>query len=42
MLGTDHLINFTSERTSSCLDKQKLVNATNIHTRIIKYITNCK
>ena len=41
ILGTDHLLNFTNERTSSCLAKQKLVSATNIHSKIIKFIINC-
>ena len=42
IMSTDHLINFTDERKSSNLVKQKLVDATNIHNKVVCYITNCK
>jgi len=41
-LGTNRLINFTSERTSSDLMKQNVLNAENIHWKVLQYILNCK
>jgi predicted DNA-binding protein YlxM (UPF0122 family) len=40
-IGTDNLTSFTDCRMSSNLMKQKIVDAANIHNKIIKYITNC-
>ena len=36
------LTNFTSERRSSDKMKQQVVDATNIHEKVLKYIFNCK
>lgn len=41
-LGTSKLINFTSERTSSDLMKQNVLNAENIHWKVLQYILNCR
>ena len=40
-LSTDKLMNFTNERKSNNLPKQKLVEATNIHLKIMEYIKMC-
>lgn len=40
-LSTDRLMNFTNERKTNNLPKQKLVDATNIHLKILSYITQC-
>jgi hypothetical protein len=41
-LGTKKLVNFTSERTSSSLMKQSVLNAENIHWKVIQYVLNCR
>ena len=40
-LGTDRLINFTNERTSSNLPKQKLVCSMNVHSKVLNFVKNC-
>ena len=40
-LSTDFLINFTDECKSSNLMKQKIVDATNIHIKVLTFISNC-
>lgn len=41
-LATGKLINFTDERKSSNSMKQQVVNASNIHHKVLTYILNCK
>jgi hypothetical protein len=41
-LGTDKLLNFTDERTSSNFMKQSVLDAENIHQKVIDFILNCK
>lgn len=41
-LATEKLINFTSERRSSNNMKQQVVDASNIHEKVLKYIFNCR
>ena len=41
-LATAKLINFTDERKSSSLMKQQVVDASNIHKKVLTYILNCK
>jgi len=41
-LGTDRLVNFTSERTSSDIMKQNVLDAENVHLKVIQYILNCR
>lgn len=36
------MINFTDERKSSNLTKQKIVDAANIHLKILTYMVNCQ
>jgi hypothetical protein len=40
-MATERLTSFTDCRKSSNLMKQKIVDAANIHNKIIKYIINC-
>jgi hypothetical protein len=40
-LGTDKLVNFTDERTSSNIMKQSVLYAENIHFKILEFILNC-
>lgn len=40
-LSTELLVNFTDCRKSSSLMKQKIVDATNIHLKVLQYISNC-
>lgn len=41
-LGSDYLINFTDCRKSSNITKQKVVDAANIHLKILAYMVNCQ
>ena len=41
-LGTAKLINFTSERTSSDLMKQNVLDAENVHHKVLQFILNCR
>lgn len=41
-LADVHLLNFTSERKSSNKMKQNVVDASNIHHKVLRYIFNCK
>lgn len=41
-LGTSKLVNFTSERTSSDLMKQNVLDAENVHLKVLQYILNCR
>lgn len=40
-LGTDRLLNFTDERTSSNLMKQSVLDAENIHLKVLQFVLNC-
>lgn len=40
-LGGDRLINFTDERTSSNFMKQSVLDAENIHLKVLEFILNC-
>jgi hypothetical protein len=40
-LGTEKLLNFTDERTSSNFMKQSVLDAENIHLKILQFILNC-
>lgn len=41
-LAGQKLVNFTSERRSSDLMKQQVVDASDIHEKVLKYVFNCK
>ncbi len=41
-LGTEKLINFTGERSSTNRMKQQIVYASNLHEKVLNYIFNCK
>jgi hypothetical protein len=40
-LGTERLLNFTDERTSSDIMKQSVLDAENIHLKVFQFILNC-
>lgn len=40
-LGTERLLNFTDERTSSNIMKQSVLDAENIHLKVLQFILNC-
>ncbi len=40
-LGVERLTNFTDERTSSNIMKQSVLDAENIHLKVIEFILNC-
>jgi hypothetical protein len=41
-LGTSKMINFTSERTSSDWMKQSVLDAENLHMKVLQFVLNCK
>jgi hypothetical protein len=41
-LGNNKMINFTSERTSSDFMKQNVLDAENVHLKVVQFILNCR
>ena len=42
LLGEETLLNFTDERNSSDYIKQSVLDAENIHLKVLEYVKNCK
>ena len=42
VLGEETLLNFTDERNSSDYIKQSVLDAENIHLKVLEYVKNCK
>jgi hypothetical protein len=41
-LGSNRLINFTGERSSTNRMKQEIVYSSNLHLKVLTFIFNCK